>query len=80
MSGVFFGGSLSPNFELFLENYCVSLRYKKITNYINNENMLKELVTHNWIRKNPILASYIAFAKGILLTVLIYEFIINKTT
>ena len=46
-------------------------------NYINNENMLKELVTHNWIRKNPILASYIAFAKGILLTVLINEFIIN---
>ena len=39
--------------------------------------MLKELVTHNWIRKTPILASYIAFDKGILLTVLIYEFIIN---
>ena len=39
--------------------------------------MLKTLVTHNWIRKNPILASYIAFVKGILITVLIYEFIIK---
>ena len=36
---------------------------QKTTNNINN--MLKTLVTHNWIRKNPILSSYIAFAKGI---------------
>ena len=39
--------------------------------------MLKTLVTHDWIRKNPILSSYMAFAKGILITVLIYEFKIN---
>jgi len=32
---------------------------------------------HNFMVNNPILSSYIAFAKGILLTVLIYEFIIN---
>ena len=50
---------------------------KKTTTNINNENMLKTLVTHDWIRKNPILASYIAFVKGILITVLVYEFIIK---
>ena len=32
---------------------------------------------HNFMVNNPILASYIAFAKGILITVLIYEFIIK---
>jgi hypothetical protein len=32
---------------------------------------------HNFMVNNPILTSYIAFVKGILLTVLFYEFIIN---
>ena len=32
---------------------------------------------HNFMVNNPILVSYIAFAKGILLTILVYEFIVN---
>jgi hypothetical protein len=31
---------------------------------------------HNFMTNNPILSSYIAFFKGILLTILVYELII----
>ena len=32
---------------------------------------------YDFMVNNPILVSYIAFAKGILLTILVYELIIN---
>ena len=32
---------------------------------------------HDFMVNKPILTSYIAFAKGILLTILVYELIIN---
>tara|TARA_Y100000389_G_scaffold5401_1_gene5166 strand:- start:86 stop:208 length:123 start_codon:yes stop_codon:yes gene_type:complete len=31
----------------------------------------------NWIRKNPVLAAYLAFFKGVIFTVLFYEFILK---
>jgi len=31
----------------------------------------------NWIRKNPVLAAYIAFFKGVIFTILFYEFILK---
>lgn len=32
----------------------------------------------NFIHKNPVLTTYIAFAKGVILTILVYELIIQK--
>ena len=31
----------------------------------------------NWIKKNPVLAARIAFVKGLVFTILFYEFILN---
>ena len=31
-----------------------------------------------WINTNPLLAAYIAFFKGVIFTVLFYEFILNQ--
>ena len=31
----------------------------------------------DWIRKNPVFAAYLAFFKGIIFTVLFYEFILK---
>ena len=33
---------------------------------------------HDFMVNNPILTAYIGFAKGILLTILVYEFIIKQ--
>lgn len=32
----------------------------------------------NFMRKNPVLTTYIGFAKGVTLTILVYELIIKK--
>lgn len=31
----------------------------------------------NWMKKNPILAARIAFVKGVLFTILFYEFVLK---
>ena len=53
--------------------------FKTIDQQTNKTNVMKILWKwrHDFMINNPILTSYIAFAKGIILTVLFYEFIVN---
>ncbi len=34
-------------------------------------------IRKNWMKKNPILTARIAFVKGVLFTVLLYEFVLK---
>jgi len=38
-------------------------------NYLNKK--------YDWVRKNPVKASWIGFFKGVIYTILVYEFIIK---